>query len=256
MQVSKNMSGVGNGPTAPVNATILPDPAAHENLLSLGQVSQMVDTLKSRLGVDQPIALEENASVYNPFYSHSRTIFPGEGGPTMFVNLSELSSLTDGEREFVLLHELSHIKHRDGNTTTLANTIALVECVVGSIFVCKSNLNGSLTEGAGLACLGLVFIVMRITTSIFKQFHEIRADNEAFRSCSPAGKRGAFSRVARELAQEHSLSLPRRVLLYAIIFLFEGLEHPPTSIQMLLLKRLTREKEFVAAEASATAGLC
>jgi Zn-dependent protease with chaperone function len=207
--------------------------------LSLGSVTQAVDKLKERLGVSESIEVKESKTPYE-YCSSSSGQFPWvKERSHITVNLSSLSSCTPGEREFILLHELRHIKNRDSRTGFYVKFSLLPELLAGYALVVRFTSTAS--PFIQLAGMGLAWLATRVTRSIFEQFQEMRADKEAFIACSNEGKLGAMTFFKRMDKEEKEFSLASRVVGYSLVFFRSGLEHPFIPVRLRYIQALAQQ---------------
>lgn len=208
-------------------------------LLSLGRVTQMVDGLKGRLGITDPVELLEGSSLYTPLSSSSGR-FSGDKR-TITVNLNYLSSLSHGEREFCLLHELAHLKNRDSHTDFLVGLAIPPQFLAGVVLLVKIASSASIM--VQLVGLGLNWLGTRVTRSVFHQLGELRADKEAFMACSIEGKKGAMTFFKKALEEDREWCFAVRAIVYSMMFLRSGLEHPPLPLRIRRLQGLAQDLE-------------
>jgi Zn-dependent protease with chaperone function len=224
-----SISGQGNVPSH------LSSGIYDEKKLSLDQVTQTVDSLKIRLGIAEPVTLRETSYAYHIASAGLEGFLRDK--MVITVNLAFLSSLSKGEREFVLLHELAHLKNKDNRADFLTALAMVPPFFASSVILLRMTSSTSATMQ--VAGVGICWLATRVARSVLHQLNERRADKEAFMACSYEGKRGAISFFNKQLESERTLSWARRVLTHSRTFIFRGIEHPPLSTRIRLLEALS-----------------
>jgi hypothetical protein len=203
---------------------------------ALVALAEEIDALKSRFDMSESIQLElENAgNPFEPISSNSRTIFPWD---KIYIKINrEWLKLFDTDAgEFVLLHELSHIKQRDGNKTFIIQSAVLTVLFSGII-----SIPTSMPLIGAYSLVGLSWIVSRVGISIFSMLTEMRTDKEAFQASSEQGKRAASTFVNALASYEDSLGFWARVSEYTkFLLLPQGIQHSPPELRSWFLRKIS-----------------
>lgn len=108
---------------------------------------------------------------------------PGRAG--IAINPELFTNLTEGEQEFVIAHEISHIKWFDTFTIIGMAGVAFLTTSLALALLVPS-------MGAGPAIL-IGVVVATVTLCLFSVWREAAADKNAFLKCSDKGKAGGIS---------------------------------------------------------------
>lgn len=148
-----------------------------ENTPKNRALQKRVQKLADRLELGKPVEVRFRGDYGQ---ASGNTLLPGRAG---FIIGKEFLELPRNEQEFIILHELAHLKHNDmlkGGalySLAVAVTICVIPLLTTSIIIISS----------APATAGLVAFFA------YSKYFEKRADITAFAHCSPEGKAGGIA---------------------------------------------------------------
>jgi Zn-dependent protease with chaperone function len=201
------------------------------------EVRDMVQYLKERLNINENITIVERKNYEGDAAVNVESFFSGKS--LLYIS-SDFMKRSKGEKEFILAHELSHIKHGDVRRTrfysvTSTAVVSVCAAVALSLLFPTTLVIGAVTLAA--------LITRNVACSFFEQRVELRADKEGFSVCSELGRRGAITFFEKCAAEKEKISVMKNVIFYAALLLRSGIYHPPesTRIQALHSQRHVQE---------------
>lgn len=164
-----------------------------QKLLNSDQRTQLENKIKQlaeSLGINKKINVVERKSVWSTAQAQGSALFPGKAG--ILIDVMIWNEFTEGEREFVLAHELAHIKNNDvafGFCTCFL--VQVVTTVALSILFPPLGVVHSLFWGNKALIIGCAAAL--VAFSIFSKWREECADKLALSVCSKQGVEGAVT---------------------------------------------------------------
>lgn len=153
-------------------------------------IEEKIKHLASKLGLKKEIAVIEIKNLWGTAQALGNSFLPCRAGIAIDPEL--FGDLTEGAQEFVLAHELSHIKSNDMCTMgVFASIIGIITTIAISVlFPTLTTFSSSI--------LGTPAVLIGITVSIvawvfFSRWREECADKLAFSICSSEGQRDVVS---------------------------------------------------------------
>lgn len=159
-------------------------------------IESKIQTLCAKLGITKPVELIISSKVDNGL-AHGVSCLPGRAG--IILNPEFLRSLPTGELEFLLAHELSHIKSNDyiriPGIAALSSAIAILALSILFPTWAKPFTSKLAQEQlrSPLAVIGIPvsFIALNISSIITSRWRETCADKLGWSACSPEVQRAA-----------------------------------------------------------------
>lgn len=158
------------------------------------ELEEKIKHLTDKMGIKKEIVLMELDGSLTSAEAMGCCLLPGKAGIGIYPGFIEIS---EGEQEFILAHELSHIKNNDMLSSPIfsgfvhvISTVAIGILFPSTIVPFSSWLGymGSYSPAVASGCF--ISIVAMI---VFNRWREERADIAGFAACSDQGKKGALS---------------------------------------------------------------
>lgn len=155
-------------------------------------IESKIQELALKLEINKPVELIEKKGLVAGFQAQGIAFFSGRAGIALDPDLAE--EVTEDELEFLIAHELSHIKANDllwmgvvSGVVGMITTLAISILFPASVAFSSSFATMMLGSPAGL--LGLSVSV--IAFAIFSQWRESSADKLGFSICSESAQKAA-----------------------------------------------------------------
>ena len=166
-------------------------------------IEQTVQRLAREAQISRPVQVFESKECYAAIARGGSGIWGG--APRIIVQPEFVQKLSDETLEFVLAHEVSHLKNNDiVKISWLGTLVGAISAAVLAIF--NPGFIPSILSNPSRFNIGLCYFTAgSVSQLISKVFYirqtESRADSEGFAFCSESGKRGAipfFEHMRRE----------------------------------------------------------
>jgi Zn-dependent protease with chaperone function len=156
------------------------------------QIESKIQELAQKLGISKPIELIEKKGLMTGAQAQGIAFFSGRAGIAIDPDIAHV--IPEAELEFVIAHELSHIKANDAMWMGVASSIVgLITTLAMSILfpssVAFSSTVATLILTSPAALVGLLVSVIALV--VFSKWREECADKLGFSVCSDAAQKAA-----------------------------------------------------------------
>jgi Zn-dependent protease with chaperone function len=216
-------------------------------------LEKKIQDIAGKLGITKKIELREVEGFFSGAQAAGNNLLPGRAGIILDPALAECSS---AELEFILAHELAHIKSNDLLTIFLFGAVVGIITTIALIILFPPlSIYSPFLGCAPAATIG--FLVGTVALIFFSQWRERCADELAFSICSKEGREGGIKFIERmrdmNLAYRNENSDSSFTRLWRKIYVTQGgdvrwdIFHPSLNNRIEHLKMLAKNAQSASA---------